>query len=129
MLDSAIGLKGGGRGQSSSPPSGRPIGASRRKASRSSVSIKTSCSAEGPRRPQCCKDLWNFEASKTLGRVLQAALPDKSTVVHLHGYAKALSASVKHRSARPACGLHVARLFSDVSEWRLVQLPETGSLP
>ncbi|HRJ69197.1 MAG TPA: glycosyltransferase family 4 protein [Beijerinckiaceae bacterium] len=39
------------------------------------------------------RGLWNFEARKALATLL-ARLPQGDTVVHLHGYAKALSSSV-----------------------------------
>jgi glycosyltransferase involved in cell wall biosynthesis len=54
--------------------------------------------------------LWNFDAAKTLGRVLEG-LPDDNTVVHVHGYAKALSSSIK--SAIAARGLPAAFTLHD----------------
>ena len=54
--------------------------------------------------------LWNFEAAKGLETVLRT-LPDENAVVHLHGYAKALSASIK--TAIAARGLPAAFTLHD----------------
>ncbi len=54
--------------------------------------------------------LWNFKARKALAEVLKR-LPDENAVIHLHSYAKALSASIK--AAIAARGLPAAFTLHD----------------
>jgi glycosyltransferase involved in cell wall biosynthesis len=110
MLDSAIGLKRAGARPivfaAVGPPDTR-LAAER---------IETVCLDQLDMRSRKSKTaallqgVWNFEASKALTQVL-GALPDENAVVHLHGYAKALSASVK--TAIAARGLPAAFTLHD----------------
>ena len=73
--------------------------------------------------------LWNGAAADAL-RGLLASVPRGRSVVHVHGWAKALSP--RHRGAdrgiRPAGRLHAPRIFAPLPQRRLLQLPNGATL-
>jgi glycosyltransferase involved in cell wall biosynthesis len=110
MLDSALGLKRAGARPivfaAVGPPDPRLA----------ALGVETVCLdlpdmlSQKSKAAAMVQGLWNFRARKALAEVLDR-LPDQNTVVHLHGYAKALSASIK--AAIAARGLPTAFTLHD----------------
>jgi glycosyltransferase involved in cell wall biosynthesis len=92
-LDSAIGLAGRGHAVTVFAASG-PVAPELAAAGVEVVCLnQPEFVADPDRKAAALRGLWNSEAEKALAALL-GKLPKGETVVHLHGYAKALSASV-----------------------------------
>jgi len=110
MLDSALGLKRAG----ARPIVFAAVGAPDPRLA--AAGVETICLdlpdmlSHTSKAAAMAQGLWNFKARKALSDVLKK-LPDDNAVVHLHGYAKALSASVK--AAIAARGLPAAFTLHD----------------
>ena len=76
------------------------------------------------------RGIWNFEAARRLEALL-ASLPRGRSLVHVHGWAKALSPSIARpdRRLRTAGGLHAARILPVLPQRRVLQLQHERSLP